>query len=231
MDRIAKLAVSTTLSWVALSAYLTGGESLWSGWTAVPDWGKALAALAGFQLAPYIPDLVTRRGIATGASTLLQRLIVIAAPAFAAMTVAAGAKEGFDEWRVGASAAGLVAAWLVYRGMGQQGRAAGQASGVPKEWQAAETELRKTAASIARRTRKPRCDHKLYTSRTEAAADQGTTTTQAVRRSHTSRQPRRDRPASSRTSWPCARHAPPLTRTYAVDPRACASSGPRRSDP
>jgi hypothetical protein len=51
----------------------------------------------------------------------LQRLLIIGGPAYAAMTVAAGANHGWEEWRVGAAAAGLMAAGLAWRGLSPLG--------------------------------------------------------------------------------------------------------------
>lgn len=121
MDKFVRLLIAAAMSWAGLSAYLTGGEKFWLEFHGAPDWGKALVGLAAFQIAPYLPTMVSQGGGGNVLSGGLQRLLVIGGPAFAAMTVAAGLQHGWEEWRVGAAAAGLTAAGLAYRGLSPMG--------------------------------------------------------------------------------------------------------------
>lgn len=151
MDKILRLLAGGTLAWAGLSAYLSGGENLWVGFGATPDWGKALVALAAFQVAPYLPTLAGAGGLPQILSGLFLRLLIVAAPAFAAMTGAAAWREGVPEWRVGAAMAGLVAAVLAWRQLGAAARKQ-QIAGVPSTSPAAlasHVAVRKALGSLA----------------------------------------------------------------------------------
>lgn len=152
MDKILRLLAGGGLAWAGLSAYLSGGENLWVGLSATEDWHKALVALAAFQVAPYLPTLAGAGGLPQLIQSLFLRLLIVAAPAYAAMTGAAAVREGVPEWRVGAAMAGLVAAVLAWRQLGAAARKQ-QTSGGPMTTPAAlasHASVRKALESMAK---------------------------------------------------------------------------------
>jgi|GEM_PF-4507421 len=152
MDKILRLLAGGGLAWAGLSAYLSGGENLWVGLSATEDWHKALVALAAFQVAPYLPTLAGAGGLPQLIHGLFLRLLIVAAPAYAAMTAAAAAREGVSEVRVGAAMAGLVAAVLAWRHLGSAARKQ-QAAGGPMTTPAAlasHASMRKALESMAK---------------------------------------------------------------------------------
>ncbi len=152
MDKILRLLASGGLAWAGLSAYLSGGENLWVGLSATEDWHKALVALAAFQVAPYLPTLAGAGGLPQLLQSLFLRLLIVAAPAYAAMTGAVAAREGVSDVRVGVAVAGLVAAVLAWRQLGAAARKQ-QAAGGPVTTPAAlasHASVRKALESMAK---------------------------------------------------------------------------------
>jgi hypothetical protein len=140
MDKYVRLGIAGVLSWVGLSAFLTNGQNLWVGWNDADIVAKALAALAAFHVAPYIPDLGIGNagGVRTAAADLMLRGIMIGGAAYGAMTGMAASREALPDWRVGTAAGGLVAAWMAWRTL--QGRPIGPstAPGAPSSAVAAQ---------------------------------------------------------------------------------------------
>jgi hypothetical protein len=151
MDKILRLLASGGLAWAGLSAYLSGGENLWVGLSATEDWQGpgGPGRLPGGALSP---TLAGAGGLPQLLQSLFLRLLIVAAPAYAAMTGAVAVREGVSDVRVGVAVAGLVAAVLAWRQLGAAARKQ-QATGGPVTTPAAlasHASMRKALESMAK---------------------------------------------------------------------------------